>query len=159
MSENLLDQFKLLHDLVQKLTSSELSVLKGFLTAFESRKKGFKPKGLVLTELILKHDDPKKTLDLFRKKLGKNSLETARVSMQRLRDKVYDTFVLDINLKREGYLTESASDFSGIIKKRVQVGMLTKKGHRELAGQLYQSAIQQAQKSEKYSDLIVKIIK
>lgn len=158
MSENLLDQFKLLHDLVQKLTSSELSVLKGFLTAFESRKKGFKPKGLVLTELILKHDDPKKTLDLFRKKLGKNSLETARVSMQRLRDKVYDTFVLDINLKREGYLTESASDFSGIIKKRVQVGMLTKKGHRELAGQLYQSAIQQAQKSEKYSDLIEMLV-
>ena len=154
MSENLLDQFKLLHDLIRKLSSSEVSVLKGFLSAFESRKKGFKPKGLILTELILKHDDPKKALDLYRKKLGKNSLETARVSMQRLRDKVYETFILDINLKREGFLNESASDFSEIIKKRVQIGMLNLKGHRELAGQLYHSAIQQAQKAEKYADLI-----
>ncbi|MFT5919489.1 MAG: hypothetical protein ACI9FU_001298 [Granulosicoccus sp.] len=154
MSENLLDQFKLLHILVRKLSSSEISVLKGFLTAFESRQKGFKPKGLVLTELILKHDNPKKTLDLFRKKLGKNSLEATRVSVQRLRDKVYETFVLDINLKREGFLTESASDFSEIIKKRIQIGMLNVKGHRELTGQLYHSAIQQAQKVEKYADLI-----
>lgn len=158
MSENLLDQFKLLHNLIRKLSSSEVSVLKGFLTAFESRKKGFKPKGLVLTELILKHDDPKKTLDLFRKKLGKNSLETARVSIQRLRDKVYETFVLDINIKREGMLNESGQDFSDLMKKRVQIGMLNLKGHRELTGQLYLSAIQQAQKGEKYADLIEMLV-
>ncbi|MFT4524536.1 MAG: hypothetical protein ACI85F_000681 [Bacteroidia bacterium] len=158
MSENLLDQFKLLHVLVRKLSSSEISVLKGFLSAFESRKKGFKPKGLVLTELILKHEDPKKTLDLFRKKLGKNSLVTARLSIQRLRDKVYETFVLDINIKREGFLTESGIDFSDLMKKRIQIGMLNLKGHRELTGQLYLSAIQQAQKGEKYADLIEMLV-
>ena len=154
MGESVLEQFKLLHSLVRSLQSSELLILKGFLTAFESRKKGFKPKGLILTEMIMKHEDPKKALDLFRKKLGKDSLKTASVSIQRLRDKVYDTFLLDVNLKREGLLTESANDFSEIIKKRVQIGMLTLKGHRELAGQLYKAAINQATKAERYADLV-----
>lgn len=154
MSKKILDQLTLLHSLIRSFEKSEVTVLLNFLSAFESRRKGFKPKGTILTELILKHDSPEEVLTRFRKKLGKDSLDAARMQISRLRAKVYEAMSLTVNLNKEGYLSETGKAIHQIQSKTFLTQLLDVKGHRELSNIELDQAIKLAKEFEHYADLM-----
>lgn len=154
MSEKVLEHLELVHSLIRSFDKSEVAVLQNFLSAFDARTKGFKPKGVILTQLILKHDSAEEVLTRFRKKLGKDSMDAARMHVNRLRDKVFESMALEVNIHREGAVSVTAKGQHQILSKRYIAQLLDAKGHRTLSNRVLNQAIKLAKEFEFYSDLL-----
>jgi tetratricopeptide (TPR) repeat protein len=154
MSKKVVENLDLVYSLIHSFDKSEVLVLHNFLSAFESRKKGFKPKGVILLELILKHDSSAEVLTRFRKKLGQDSLDSSRMHINRLRDKTFESMALEVNIQREGAVSITARGQHQILSKRFITQLLDIKGHRELSNRVLNQAIKLTKEFEFYSDLL-----
>ena len=141
-----------LRDILQMMDKNEREVLRNYLTCFESRKKGHKPKTLVLLQLIEKYDDDQKVNILFKKKIA--SEDARRMVVFRLRQKMLATLTLDVNLKRDEIYDEQAQARADVNLSKLQGAVLLGRGQRKLGFKVLDRAIKLAREYEFFDDLV-----
>ncbi|MCB9185592.1 MAG: hypothetical protein H6601_02470 [Flavobacteriales bacterium] len=144
-----LEQLRDIHFMMDK---NEQAALRNYLTCFESRKKGFKPKTLILLNLLEKYDDDEKVMALFKKKVP--SEDARRMIIYRLREKMLASLSLDINLKREEIYDEQARARAEVILGKLHGSLLLGRGKRKLGFKVMDDAIRLARSYEFYDDLV-----
>ena len=134
------------------MDKNERTVLKNYLVSFESRKKGHKPKSLVLFELLEKYDDDDKVLSLLKKKMP--SEDARRMVITRLREKMLASLSLDVNIAREEVYDERAQAQPKVLLGKLQGKILFSRGQRKMAYFVLDRAIALAKYYELYDDLV-----
>lgn len=134
------------------MDKNERTVLRNYLVSFESRKKGHKPKSLVLFELLEKYDDDDKVLSLLKKKMP--SEDARRMVITRLREKMLASLSLDINITRDEVYDERAQAQPKVLLGKLQGKILFSRGQRKLAYFVLDRAIALAKYYELYDDLV-----
>ena len=77
-----------LKHIVDALNKNEKEVLVEYLKAFDSRSDGYKPKTLIILDLLLKNNDLSKVSKYLKKKFGAKSEDALRMMMYRLKEKI-----------------------------------------------------------------------
>lgn len=134
------------------MDKNEHVALRNYLTCFESRKKGHKPKSVILLDLLEKYDDDEKVMLLLKKKIA--SEDARRMIISRLRDKMLASLSLDVNLTREENYDEQAQSRASVIMGKLQGGLLLGRGQRKLGFYVLDRSIQEAKHYEFYDDLV-----
>ena len=104
------------------MDKNERLALRNYLTCFESRKKGHKPKSIILLDLIEKYEDDDKVILLFKKKIA--SEDARRMVISRLRDKMLTSLSLDVNLTRSENYDEQAQALASVVQGKLQGRLL-----------------------------------
>lgn len=144
-----IDQLRDIHVMMDK---NEQDVLRNYLSCFESRKKGHKPKTLMLLNLIEKYKDDEKVAILFKKKVA--SEDARRMIIVRLRQKMLASLTLDVNLGRKEIYDEQAQARAQTSLGKLQGAVLLGRGRRKLGFKILDNAIGIAKNYEFFDDLI-----
>lgn len=134
------------------MDKNERIVLRNYLTSFESRKKGHKPQSIVLLDLLEKYEDDKKLITLFKKKVP--SEDARRMIISRLREKMFASLTLDVNIARGEVYDEQAQALVSVSQAKVQGRLLIGRGQRKLGFFVLERGIQLAKQYEMYDDLV-----
>ena len=141
-----------LRDFHQMMDKNEREVLKNYLTCFESRKKGHKPKTLALLQLLEKYEDDEKVVSLFKKKVA--SEDARRMIIIRLRQKMLASLTLDVNLNRSEIYDEQAQARADVNLSKLQGAVLLGRGQRKLGFKVLDKAVKLAKEYEFFDDLV-----
>lgn len=134
------------------MDKNERQVLRNYLSCFESRKKGHKPKSLILLDLLEKYSDDEKVFSLLKKKIP--SEDARRMVISRLREKMLASLSLDVNLVRDENYDEQAQALAGVALSKLQGKLLIARGQRKTGFYILDRAIAQAKHYELYDDLV-----
>jgi hypothetical protein len=143
-----------LKHIVDALNKNEKTVLVEYLKAFDTRSGGYKPKTLVMLDLLLKNDDLSKVNKYLKKKFGAKSEDAIRMMAYRLKEKIGESLLLDMNIMREGAYDELSQARANIAKKKIIALIYISRGIAQETIDLYDKIIEMAKKFEFYSDLI-----
>ncbi len=143
-----------LKHIVDALNKNEKEVLVEYLKAFDSRSAGYKPKTLIILDLLLKNNDLSKVSKYLKKKFGAKSQDALRMMMYRLKEKIGESLVLDVNIMREGIYSELSQARANVAKKKIIALIYTSRGIAHETIELYDKVIQLSKKFEFYNDLI-----
>ncbi len=131
---------------------NEHVALRNYLTCFESRKKGHKPKSVILLDLLEKYEDDEKVMLLLKKKIA--SEDARRMVISRLRDKMLESLTLDVNLSRDENYDEQAQAFGAVILGKLQGKLLIARGQRKTGFYVLDKNIAVAKHYEFYDELV-----
>jgi hypothetical protein len=131
---------------------NEQVALRNYLTCFESRKKGHKPKSLILLDLLEKYDDDDRVMSLLKKKIS--SEDARRMVISRLREKMLTSLLLDVNLVRDENYDEQGQALASVALGKLQGKLLIARGQRKTGFYIMDRTIAQAKHYELYDDLI-----
>jgi len=134
------------------MDKNERTALRNYLNCFESRKKGHKPKSIILYDLLEKYEEDEKVVSLLKKKVP--SEDARRMIITRLREKMLSSLLLDVNLSREENYDEQAQARANVIQGKLQGGLLLARGQRKVGFHVIDRSIQQAKHYEFYDDLV-----
>ena len=134
------------------MDKNERLVLRNYLTCFESRKKGHKPKSLILLDLLENYEDDQKVIMYFKKKVP--SEDARRMVISRLREKMLATLSLDINVSRDETYDEQAQALAAVTLGKLQGRILVARGQRKTGFYVLDRSIAQAKHYELYDDLV-----
>lgn len=134
------------------MDSSERTALRNYLGCFESRKKGHKPKSLILLDLLEKYEDDDKVMSLLKKKLP--SEDARRMVISRLREKMLASLSLDVNLIRDEKYDEQGQALSKVVLGKLHGKLLLSRGQRKTGFYVIERAEALAKHYELYDDLI-----
>lgn len=134
------------------MDKNERLVLRNYLTCFESRKKGHKPKSLILLDLLENYEDDSKAIMYFKKKVP--SEDARRMVISRLREKMLATLSLDINVSRDETYDEQAQALAAVTLGKLQGRILVARGQRKTGFYVLDRSIAQAKHYELYDDLV-----
>lgn len=143
-------KLKELCSIVSSLNEDEIKTLQRYLHCFDTVNENHEPKGERLLNLIIHNNQAE--LKLFEKKFTKQAFS---MLVLRLYDKVLDTLIFDVNIKRP----ESYSDVGAarmIVRKRIiyTQALGSKKQFLENIS-LYQKIINVAKEFEFYDELLI----
>ena len=144
-----LEHLRSIHFMMDK---NERLALRNYLTCFESRKKGHKPKSIILLDLIEKYEDDDKVILLLKKKIA--SEDARRMVISRLRDKMLTSLSLDVNLSRTENYDEQAQALASVVQGKLQGRLLIARGQRKVGFHVMDKNITLAKHYELYDDLI-----
>lgn len=143
-------KLKELSSIISSLNEDEVKTLQRYLHCFDNIHENHEPKGERLLNLLI-HDNQSE-LKLFEKKFTKPAFS---MLVMRLYDKVLDTLVFDVNIKRP----DSYSDIGLaklVVRKRIlYTQALVKKNQILESISLYQKNIATAKEFELYDELLV----
>ncbi len=134
------------------MDKNERLVLRNYLQCFESRKKGHKPRSLVLLDLLEKYPEDEKVISLLKKKVPNK--DARRMIVSRLREKMLNSLILDVNLDRGEVYDELGRSLANVIKEKFIGRVLFARGQRDLGFFVLERSIQMAKKYEFYDDLV-----
>lgn len=134
------------------MDKNEQVALRNYLTCFESRKKGHKPKSLILLDLLVKYEEDEKVIALLKKKVP--SEDARRMVISRLREKMLASLSLDVNLARDENYDEQAQALASVSLGKLQGKLLIARGQRKTGFYVMDRTIAQAKHYELYDDLI-----
>lgn len=134
------------------MDKNEKAVLRDYLNSFESRKKGHKPKSVILFDLLERYQDDEKVLALLKKKVA--SEDARRMIISRLREKMLASLSLDVNLARSENYDEQGQALFSVVLGKVQGRLLIARGQRDTGFYVLDRAISKAKHYELYDDLI-----
>lgn len=134
------------------MDSSERTALRNYLGCFESRKKGHKPKSLILLDLLEKYEDDEKVMSLLKKKIS--SEDARRMVISRLREKMLASLSLDVNLIRDEKYDEQGQALSKVVLGKLHGKLLLSRGQRKTGFYVIERAEVLAKHYELYDDLI-----
>jgi len=143
-----------LKHIVNALNKNEREVLIDYLKAFDTRAGGYKPKTLVILDLLLKNDDLSKVNKYLKKKFGAKSEDALRMMMYRLKEKIGESLLLDVNIMREGAYDEVSQARATIARKKIIALIYISRGIPQETLDLYDKIIAMAKKFEFYNELI-----
>lgn len=143
-----------LHLLLNSLSRAQLRLLRKFLTCFSSRGEG-DAKTLHLLELLLE-TSTSPVLESCSRQLYNAEPDTRILKLKsRLKSKVLDALLLDINLEHRGLFDKKELATIKIRKKLAQYSYLSYKfGDKPIVKQLIDEVIQLSKKFEHYSGVI-----
>ena len=144
-----LEHLRSIHFMMDK---NERVALRNYLTCFESRKKGHKPKSVILLDLLEKYEDDEKVLLLLKKKIA--SEDARRMVISRLRDKMLASLSLDVNLTRDENYDEQAQALAAVVLGKLQGRLLIARGQRKTGFYVLDKNIALAKHYELYDDLV-----
>lgn len=145
------DKLKYLKQILDTLDSREKTVLHDYLTSFDSRGKGYKPKTLILYQLLLKYPDIEDVHRLFKKKMP--SEDAMRMTIFRLKEKIGESLLLDINIAHEDNYDEISRARVEVAKKKLVALIYTTRGLKTEVLDIYNKVVSICKKYELYSDL------
>jgi tetratricopeptide (TPR) repeat protein len=131
---------------------NERMALRNYLGCFESRKKGHKPKSLILLDLLEKYEDDEKVMSLLKKKVP--SEDARRMVITRLREKMLASLSLDVNLIRDENYDEQGQALAAVSLGKLQGKLLVARGQRKTGFYVLDRTIAQAKHYELYDDLV-----
>ena len=134
------------------MDKNERLALRNYLTCFESRKKGHKPKSLILYDLLEKYQEDEKVISLLKKKVP--SEDARRMVVVRLREKMLASLSLDINLSRDENYDEQAQALAKVVIGKLQGRLLIARGQRKVGFDVLDKNIALAKHYELYDDLV-----
>lgn len=134
------------------MDKNEWAALRNYLNCFESRKKGHKPKSVILYDLLHKYEDDEKVLRLLKQKIP--SEDARRMVIGRLREKMLASLSLDVNLARPDNYDEQGQALFSVVLGKVQGRLLIARGQRETGFFVLERSIAKAKHYELYDDLI-----
>lgn len=149
-----LENLQHLKDIVDSLTKNEKQVAAEYLKTFDTRAGGYKPKTLVIFDLLVKNNDLSKIHKYLKKKFGAKSEDALRMMMFRLKEKIGESLLLDINIMREGAYDELSQARVNIAKKRIIAQIYITRGVAAETIDLYDKIIALAKRFEFYNELI-----
>lgn len=134
------------------MDGNERAVLRNYLQCFESRRKGHKPKTLILLDLLEKYPDDKRIVYLLKKKVPTE--DARRMLMSRLTDKMLTSLTLDVNMERPENYDEMARARAEVAQGKVTAQLLISRGQRKTGLKLIQRFIALASQFELFHDLV-----
>ena len=143
-----------LKHIVDALNKNEKDVLVEYLKAFDTRSGSYKPKTLVILDLLLKNDDLSIINKYLKKKFGAKSEDALRMMAYRLKEKIGESLLLDVNIKREDAYDELSQARADIAKKKIIALIYVSRGIAQETLDLFDKIISMAKKFEFYNDLI-----
>ena len=145
-----------LHNLLSQLNHAEIEILRNYLTCFDSREG--EQKTLQLAEFLLKSEKVPSMDECSRKIYGVPRDAKIEKLKQRLKNKILDAFLLDINLDRKDVMDDIDHAVVRINKKSAQFHqLLYSKGDLPLTLQLLDEIITLAKEYENYYALVDKL--
>ncbi len=139
-------------DLIKVLNPDEIRIVKQYLIAFERKDRKFEPVILLLFKYINHNrSDCATTYKKFQKN---NNIKGFRMLCYRLRNKILESFLLDVNINRENYTSKMGKLDVQTHKILMQTKMCFSKGKSEIALFLLNKVISLGKKHELYPVLI-----
>lgn len=141
-----------LRGILSMMDANERTVLRNYLSCFESRKKGHKPKTLVLFDLLQRHADDAKVDVLMRKKVP--TADARRMILTRLTEKALTSLTLDINMSRTENYDSIGQTRVQVAQGKVTAQVLIGRGQRETGLRELDRSIKRAKTYELFHDLV-----
>lgn len=143
-------RLKELSSIIHSLSEEEVKVLQRYLHCFDTVNESHEPKGERLLNLII-HNNPSE-LKLFEKKFTKQAFS---MLVLRLYEKVLDTLIFDINIKKTDVYSDIGIAKIGIRKRILYTQALNAKSNFAESIPLYQKNITVAKDFELYDELLI----
>lgn len=143
-----------LKHIINALNKNEKDVLVDYIKAFDTRSGGYKPKTLIILALLLKNDDLSKVNKYLKKKFGAKSEDALRMMMYRLKEKIGESLLLDVNIMREGAYDEVSQARAIIARKKIIALIYISRGIPQETLDIWDKIIILAKKFEFYNELI-----
>lgn len=139
--------------LMSKLSSDEVKVTKKYLVAFDTNATKKYSASLKLFNILLKRPayDKEKAKKALKKDLTDESFDRL---ILRLRDKLLNAYILDINYERKGVYSEWSVAMFEVRHKLMQAQSVLGRGIRDSALRLFNKIILKAKKFELYAELV-----
>ena len=148
------DKLRYIQRMARRLSPHEVETLRRFLTAFETRGESHIPKTLTLLNLLLSHDDVNEIMPRLKKALDASSDDAVRMIAHRLKEKIGESLILDINANRgDGYDDIIKAEIE-VTKKKQVAAIYRTRGLESEVEHLYARIITLGKKYELYNDLI-----
>lgn len=148
------DKIRYLKRIVDHLNPNELEVLREYLSCFDTRGGSYVPKTLLLLEHLIENDE----LDVIIRKLPKvletKSEAAIRMVAHRLKEKIGESILLDINVGRDDAYDDTRRHKIEVSKKILLSEVYRSRGLLHEVDQLYSRGITIAKKFELYDQLI-----
>lgn len=138
------------------MDANERLVLRNYLTCFESRKKGHKPKTLILFDLLERYKDDARIIQLLKKKVPTD--DARRMLLARLQEKILASLTLDVNISRSENYDDVAQARASVAKGKIAAQLLIARGQREQGLLELQRFIEIAKRYELFHDLVEMLI-
>jgi tetratricopeptide (TPR) repeat protein len=138
------------------MDTNERQVLRNYLQCFESRKKGHKPKTLVLLQLLEKYPDDERVRQLFSKKVLTE--DARRMVLSRLEEKMHASLTLDVNIIRPENYDDIAQARANVSQGKIAAQLLVARGQRETGLRELERSIALAKNYEIFHDLVEMLI-
>ncbi len=144
-------------EIISRMTEEEISSTRCYLTIFNPRKK--KSHSLTLFDILSakrgENEAPPDREQLENILYGKQNPATFSRLVLRLKDKILEALIIDINVNREGVYDERAKTTMEIRKNISQVQILRGRGLLDLTQSMLEKIITQAKKYEIYEELLL----
>jgi len=134
------------------MDTNERTVLRNYLQCFESRKKGHKPRTLILLDLLEKYPDDSRVQELMRKKVPTE--DARRMILARLLDKMLATLTLDVNLSRPESYDDVARARAQVAQGKIAASILIARGQRATGLRELRQHITLALRFELFNELV-----
>lgn len=146
--------------IVNRLTEEEKSAARSYLTTFGQ--KGKEARAIHLFDFIVAHNNEKKRTPIDAKELelrvyGEPASANFTRLVYRLREKILESLVLDVNVNRPDAYDERTRVNIEIRKNITQAQILQSRGLQDLSEAILEKVIQQAKKFEILEELLLAI--
>lgn len=147
------DSFDDLKKLVQSLKPMEVEAAKHFVNAFDSNITKSKNKGLKLLKLLI--SDPKLSRVQAHRRINR-AMQTRSFDrlVIRLKDKILESFLLDINLSRSGVYENTSKTLFDSRKKIIEAHIVHARNFTSMSKEMYDKIINTTRSYEMYDELL-----
>lgn len=143
--------------LVASMSPEEQTTLRQLLLSFDSRGEKFNSKSVRLLDLLIEPSESMSDRDMEFVIYGKRSTPAFSRLVIRFRDKLLESLLLDVNVKREGNYSDVYIHLFEVRKKISYAQILIGRGLNELALFLYESVMEICKMYEFYEELLIAI--
>lgn len=138
---------------IASLKTQEKETLRQYLSSFHTKYGEYTPKTLQAFDLINDNTDSITDEELYIALCGDAPKDTYLKLMFRLKEKVFESLILDINLKRKGIYSDPWVKQQQIRKNLIIADLLTTRGLTEEALTLVNKSIKEGLKYELYTEM------
>lgn len=153
-----MEALNMIREIVSRLTEEEKGTIRLYLRNFNQRGKNSRSIKLfdILTAAPKHSDEPKETREQFETLLyGKGNPATFGRLLLRLKEKILEALIIDVNINREGAYDERTKATIEVRKNLTQIQILQNRGLRTLAESMLGKTIKMARKYEIYEELLL----
>lgn len=144
-------------EIISRMTEEEITSTRSYLTIFNSR--GKKSHSITLFDILSdkrgENEVPPDREQLENILYGKQNPATFSRLLLRLKDKILESLIIDINVNREGVYDDKAKATIEVRKNISQAQILQGRGLLDIAQSMLEKVISQGKKYETYEELLL----
>ncbi len=152
-----MEVLNVIRDIVTRLTEEEKTVVRTYLSVFYYRGKPVKSLQLwdiLIGDLKRKSGDLTSPAEIETSIYGKSSPSNFSRLLYRLREKILESLIIDVNVQRENVYDERTKVHIEIRKNLTQIQILRSRGLMDYTQSMLSRVIEQAKKYEIYEELL-----